>query len=140
MCGSVRRILRSRLFLQLYNTRRHWRVSVSGLESSSREEEREKKRGAGGEGRGGGTYSCPRGTRGRPFLESASSIARAFRIRCSSWAGDARARAKQADSSFESLITVSIIWWYKYITLMTILWKKKKIQIVEIKAWYVVTR
>lgn len=50
MCGSARRILRSRLFLQLYNTRRHWRVSVSGLESSAvregrgGEEKKEKKR------------------------------------------------------------------------------------------------
>lgn len=114
MCGSARRILRSRLFLQFYNTRRHWRVSVSGLESSAvREgrggEEKKKRNGRRRRKRWRHIHSCPRGTRGRPLLEcivNCSGIQDTLR----SWAGDARARVKQVNSSFESpTAVVSII-------------------------------
>lgn len=109
MCGSVRRILRSRLFLQLYNTRRHWRVSVSGLESSAvrgkgrgrKGEEEEKKR---QEKEKVEAHTAAQGEREDDPFSSASSNCSGIQDTLRSWAGDARARAKRADSSFESPI------------------------------------
>lgn len=119
MCGSGRRLLRSRLFLQLYNTRRHWRVSVSGLESSAvrggweGEEEKKRRSGRKRRKRWRHIHSCPRGTRRRPLLEyivNCSGIQDTLR----SWTGDARARAKRANSSFEPPLLFQLLFKYKY--------------------------